>query len=376
MKKLALLVVIVVFGATASPAFGQATRTWVSNVGNDADPCSFSAPCRTFAGAISKTFINGEIDALTDGGFGTVTITKSVTIDGHGHLTSILASATNGVSIRIPESSDDPNRRVVLRNLTINGTGSSGTVGLNTGLFGVRVVNEGAETVELENIRIANFTQGGVHVQPAAGSPAQLNMSLDNVFVSDLTGNALEIRPPDASHQVNALVRNSAFKHTRAAGGAPAGESGIGVAADTGAHVWLTGSTVFDNEIGLKALARQGAAGVIDSFCDNQIAGNLDDGTAPNELCPQPQAAPPPAPTVLTEIQTVPAPKQCVVPRLRGLPVSFARRLLKAVNCTLGTVTKKTTTKRSQVGKIISQKPRAGTTLPEGAKIKVTVGRR
>jgi len=77
--------------------------------------------------------------------------------------------------------------RVVLRNLGINGAGASGTVGLNTGIFGVRVVNEGAETVELENVRIANFTQGGVRVQPAAGSPAQLNMSLDNVFVSDLT---------------------------------------------------------------------------------------------------------------------------------------------------------------------------------------------
>jgi hypothetical protein len=260
---------------------------------------------------------------------------------------------------------------VVLRNLSINGTGSSGSVGLNTGIFGVRVVNEGAETVELENVRIANFTQGGVLVAPNVTSPAQLNMSLDNVFVSDLTGNALELRPPDASHRVNALVRNSEFKHSRAIGAAPPGESGIGIAADTGAHVWLTGSTVFDNDIGLKALARQGGAGVIDSFCDNQIAGNADNGTAPNLLCPQPVAPPP---TIVTE--TVTAPKQCLVPKLRRLPVAFARRLLSAANCALGRVTKKRTTKRRLRGKVMSQKTKPGTALADGAKVNVTVGRR
>lgn len=369
MRKLAVLVVMVACGVTASPAFGQATRTWVSGNGNDIDPCSLTSPCKTFAGAISKTNIGGEINVLDSAGYGTVTITKSITIDGAGAHASILSSGVSGVTIRIPESPDDPNRRVVLRNLGINGTGSSGTVGLNTGIFGVRVINEGAEKVELENVRIANFTQGGINVQPAAVSPTQLNMSLDNVFVSDLTGNALELRPPDASHQMNAIVSNSAFKHARAVGAAPPGESGIGIAADTGAHVWLTGSTVFDNQIGLKTFARQGAAGVIDSFCDNQIAGNIDNGTAPNELCPQPVASPP---TIVTE--TVPAPKQCIVPKLRGLPVAFARRLLKAVNCALGTVKKKRATKRSQRGKVMSQKVRAGTALPDGAKVGVTVG--
>lgn len=371
MKKLAMLVIIVVFGVTASPAFGQATRTWVSGVGDDVNPCSRTAPCKTFAGAISKTFIGGEIDALDDGGFGAVTISKSITIDGGGHLASILASFTTGVNINIADNANDPNRRVVLRNLSINGTGASGTVGTNTGIVGVRVSTNGAEEVELQNVRIANFTQDGVRVDPAAAAPAQINMSLDNVFLADNNGNALNIRPPDASHHVNALVRNSVFKGTRAASGAPAGESGIGIAADTGAHVWLTGNTVFDNQIGLKTFARQGASGVIDSFCDNQIGGNVDDGTKPNELCPQP-AAPPP--TVVTE--TVPAPKQCVVPALKGLPVTFARRLLNAANCALGKVTKKKTKKRSRFGKVMSQKTKPGTTLAQGTKVNVTVGRR
>jgi hypothetical protein len=370
-RKFAVLVVVLAFGAMASPAFGQATRTWVSNIGNDANPCSATAPCKTFAGAIGKTFIGGEINVLDSAGYGAVTITKSITIDGEGAHASILASGVSGVTIRIPEDVDDPHRRVVLRNIAINGTGAVGTVGQNTGLFGVRVINEGAETVELENVRIANFTQGGLNVAPNATSPAVMNMSLDNVFVSDLTGNALEIRPPDASHQVNALVRNSEFKHGRAVAAAPAGESGIGIAADTGAHLWLTGTAVFDNDIGLKTFARQGAPGVIDSFCDNQIAGNADNGTAPNELCPKPVT---PAPQIITE--TVPGPPQCVVPALKGLPVSFTKRLLKAAHCALGKVTKKKAKRRSQVGKVLSQKTRAGTTRPQGTKVAVTVGRR
>src|SRR6266540_4644088 len=66
----------------AAPAHAQASRTWVSGLGDDVNPCSRTAPCKTFAGAISKTFIGGEIDALDDAGFGAVTITKSITIDG------------------------------------------------------------------------------------------------------------------------------------------------------------------------------------------------------------------------------------------------------------------------------------------------------
>ena len=371
MKKLALLIVVLVCGATASPAFGQATRTWVTGAGgSDANPCSRTAPCQTFAGAISKTFINGEINVIDSGGFGTVTITKSVTIDGAGHHASILASGTNGINIRIPEGPFDPQRRVVLRNLAINGTGASGMVGTATGLNGINVIAEGASTIELENVRIGNFTQNGIRVAADASSPAQLNMTLDNVFVSDILGNAMDLRTPDGSHTVNALARNSAFKHTRLGPGDTAGESGIGISADTGTHVWLTGSQVFDNAIGLKTFARQGTPGVIDSFCDNQIAGNADNGTAPNELCPKPVTLPGEQVTVNVPVT------QCVVPNLRGLKVAFARKLLKAAHCALGKVTRKRAKKRSQRGKVISQKTKAGTALAEGTKVNVTVGRR
>src|SRR5947208_4349132 len=82
----------------ATGAYAQATRTWVSGVGDDVNPCSRTAPCKTFAGAISKTAAGGEIDALDDAGYGAVTITKSLTIDGGGHLASILASGSLGVT--------------------------------------------------------------------------------------------------------------------------------------------------------------------------------------------------------------------------------------------------------------------------------------
>ena len=104
MKRLAFLLAF--FGALlgpfipSTPARAQASRTWVSGVGDDANPCSRVAPCKTFAGAISKTAPGGEIDCLDPGGFGAVTITKSITIDcGAGQVGSILAAGTNGINV-------------------------------------------------------------------------------------------------------------------------------------------------------------------------------------------------------------------------------------------------------------------------------------
>src|SRR3954454_23907212 len=92
----AALLAAVALPATAS---AQATRTWVSGVGDDANPCSRTAPCKTWAGAISKTAAGGEINALDPGGFGALTITKSITIDGGGVLASVLAASANGINV-------------------------------------------------------------------------------------------------------------------------------------------------------------------------------------------------------------------------------------------------------------------------------------
>src|SRR5205085_12371177 len=114
----AIAIAIFVF-AFASFAQAQATRTWVSGVGDDANPCSRTAPCKTFAGAISKTADGGEIDALDPGGYGAVTITKNITIDGTGTLASILSAGTNGVIVNAPSTAT-----VTLHNISINGAGT------------------------------------------------------------------------------------------------------------------------------------------------------------------------------------------------------------------------------------------------------------
>src|SRR5438874_8270114 len=108
----------------ASVANAQATRTWVSGVGDDVNPCSRTAPCKTFAGAISKTASPGIINCLDPGGFGTVTIGKSIEIDCHYTLGSILASGVQGVIVNAPTTDN-----VVLRGLSISGEGV--TLGTN-----------------------------------------------------------------------------------------------------------------------------------------------------------------------------------------------------------------------------------------------------
>ena len=84
---------------TPTLAYAQATRTWVSGVGDDFNPCSRTAPCKTFAGALPETAAGGEIDTLDPGGFGAVNINKSITIDGTFGLAGILAAGVNGITI-------------------------------------------------------------------------------------------------------------------------------------------------------------------------------------------------------------------------------------------------------------------------------------
>src|SRR5213595_1263966 len=85
--------------AFASMAQAQATRTWVSGVGDDVNPCSRTAPCKTFAGAISKTAVNGEINCIDSGGFGAVTIIKSIIIDGANIEAGVLNAGSNGINV-------------------------------------------------------------------------------------------------------------------------------------------------------------------------------------------------------------------------------------------------------------------------------------
>src|ERR1700709_956000 len=102
MRRFALPAIVVGFlmpCLASAPAHAQATRTWVSGVGDDVNPCSRTAPCKTFAGAISKTAAGGEINCLDPGGFGAVTITKSMQIICDVATGGVLVSGTNGIIV-------------------------------------------------------------------------------------------------------------------------------------------------------------------------------------------------------------------------------------------------------------------------------------
>src|SRR5688572_28556111 len=150
----------------------QSIRTWVqhSPVGDDAAPCSRTAPCSTYAGAISKTATNGEINVIDHGAYGTVTITKSITIDGTGSLASSLASGTVGFTINITAATDT-RKTVRLRGLAVNGSG--GAAGPATGTRGIRVLS--ALAVHVEDCLIDAFSVDGIEVNVATAMVTELH---------------------------------------------------------------------------------------------------------------------------------------------------------------------------------------------------------
>src|SRR5437879_2587445 len=155
----------------ASVARGQATRTWVSGLGDDVNPCSRTAPCKTFAGAISKTAAGGEIDALDPAGYGAVTITKSITIDGGGSLASILVSGTSAIFVNDGGAN---NIEVALRRLNFQGVYS--------GLNGIRFISGRRLTVD--SCVIEHFTQNGIDVVTTAPGTYLnvLNTKIDTIY--------------------------------------------------------------------------------------------------------------------------------------------------------------------------------------------------
>lgn len=185
--------------ALATAAQAQATRTWVSGVGDDVNPCSRTAPCKTFAGAISKTAKDGEISVLDPGGYGTVTITKSIYINGtHGAgYGSILSSFTNGVNVNITDV-NDIRKAVRLRSLDINGA--------STGINGVSIL--AANNVWVEDCVIdgttGNGSTSGIGIRMALATSGSLFVS-DSRIHKNVTG----IRITTTSGFAVATIRNS-----------------------------------------------------------------------------------------------------------------------------------------------------------------------
>lgn len=305
----------------------QATRTWISGVGDDVNPCSRTAPCKTFAGAISKTATGGVIDVLDPGAYGAVTITKSITLEGVGAAASILVSGTPGI---IVNTVSNPNSVVTLRGLQLEGLGLAG---ISPGVSGVRFFSGGELIVE--KCDIGNFTEGtlgsGIYFNPAssaklivrdstihnngstlAAAPGDATAStgaivvrpqagrsdvvLENVRIVD--GSNFGLQVDGSNGTVSAVVRNSvvsgfAGNGVWAIGGANAvnvtldnvivsGNSQIGILAEgAGAQIRSSGSTITSNAVGVQS----SGGGAVMSFGNNRNYGNVVNG-APDSSVP------------------------------------------------------------------------------------------
>ncbi len=292
----ALTLLVCVIGVT-SIAQAQ-TRTWVSGVGDDLNPCSRTAPCKTFAGAISKTSDKGEIDCLDPGGFGTVTITKSITIDGTtgAGFGSILAAGTNGVNVNDSATATPNTIVVMLKNLSINGA-STGFDGVrfisgkqlfveNCHIFGFRgnstnsdgieiLVNSGAVTfaVHVKDTKIENCTGDGIRQGVTAGT---LNASYDNLR---LGGNAKGLEATGGTANVsNSVIDNNTTSGLSASGGAVMNannnvvtSNGTGVSSATGSTVRISLNAVHRNGTGLSNTA------TMNTCSNNKVYGNTTD---------------------------------------------------------------------------------------------------
>ncbi|CAM3793980.1 hypothetical protein [Paracidovorax anthurii] len=237
----------------AVPAHAQATRTWVSGVGDDANPCSRTAPCKTWAGAITKTAAGGEISALDPGAFGAVTITKAITLDGGaGQVASVLASGgSDGIRV-VAGASDD----VILRNVTLNGVGTGG----NGVLF------SSGRTLRLQNVKIERFAQACIAINTGAAVNAVqiLDTTASNCANGlSVASSATTAAPPWAA---SVSVDRSRFLFN--------GTTGI-LASGQNAGVQVSGSTVFGNALGLSAVNQAS----LRSSGNNQTLGNTVNGS-------------------------------------------------------------------------------------------------
>lgn len=191
------ILAIAVFSlAVSSVANAQACRTWVSGVGDDVNPCSRTAPCKTFAGAISKTAECGEIDVLDPGGFGTVTITKCMTIDGtYGSgFGSILASAgVSGVNVNV--TTNPSTAKVTLRKLSING-------GCTPGVHGINYI--AGNSLHVQQCDIFQFATNGINISLSTNGNATIqDTTIREVGISGISATAT------ATHNVAVVVTNA-----------------------------------------------------------------------------------------------------------------------------------------------------------------------
>ena len=297
-----VLAIATLMCAIASIAQAQASRTWVSGVGDDANPCSRTAPCKTFAGAISKTATAGEINVLDPGGFGAVTITKSMTIDGSGgSMAGIAASGVAGIIVNAPSTAV-----VTVRNLDIDGFGLGGGT-LAAGTNGISIL--GAKAVHVEHCQIYGFATNAIlDNRTTPGSP--------QLYVTDtiIRNNQQGITITGVSASATRAFVDHCQIHGNAGFGVAAINSNIvtvsnstvndnggeGVKADTGAQANVVSCVINNNNVGVSGngfsflLAdtsifnnNTGIAGTITTFVNNNVRNNVGGNTLPAPVAQQ-----------------------------------------------------------------------------------------
>jgi hypothetical protein len=285
-KLLNILTVMVVLVLFAPSIMAQAARTWVSGVGDDANPCSRTAPCKTFAGAISKTALGGEISVLDPGGFGAVTITKAITIDGGtgAGWASILAGGSNGIVI-----SASPNDVITLRNLSINGIRQTASAGLT----GIRFL--AGKALHVDNVNIFGFSNHGIEVSLNAAA----NVTVQDTTIREIGQNAIVLSSSSgavvatldglridrvntalsANTGVTASIRNSAISTTTAGISTSVNaqvtaencmflSNAIAVSVGAGTTGRLTNNLIVANSTGVSNI------GTVQTSTDNKFLGN------------------------------------------------------------------------------------------------------
>jgi hypothetical protein len=274
MRRIALLVSAIGFliPLAAAPASAQ-TRTWVSGVGDDLNPCSRTAPCKTFAGAISKTAAAGEINCIDPGGFGAVTITKAITISCEGVTAGVLASA-GGSGIVVNAGASDT---VYLKGLDIEGVG--------VGFKGINFVAGGSLFVDTCVIRNFGAANGlGIAFNPSTSASLTVVNSIVQHNGNGATGGGIQISPTGAGVAKANLNNVTVTKNT-------VGVAAVGSAATT--VLQIDNSTISTSvttgvvasggatpRIGRSAITNNAGAatsGTVLSYLDNQINGNTPD---------------------------------------------------------------------------------------------------
>ena len=285
----------------AASAFALASRTYVSGVGDDANPCTFAQPCRTFARAITATASGGTVSAIDDASYGVVTIAKPVTIDGGGHAAAVLVASGSGILVDTTVVDD----LVVLRSLSIDGLGtaSAGIRALAVGKLIVEhctIQNVAGHGIDFEsasnpsyllvsdstvagNLDPSGVSSGVYHAAPFGNVVLERVRVADNNIGVQLRTATMSIRDSIISDNVQSNVKLVAANMGRididnsliagSLGGTGIYSQGLV------ASVYLSNSTVTGNNQGLVTVL-----GAIDSFGNNRIFGNTTDGAVTTTL--------------------------------------------------------------------------------------------